>query len=133
VAEPSEFAVDSAVSPSVVLGGTPHDELADRGRCRAAARCCASGRVVPFPGDEFAMPGQQGCWRDRKDRCPPAAGDEPGQGAEPEPVRGLIAQALSQLAALDRVLVSKDQEPGVSLVSRRSSAPGIESRCWVTR
>jgi hypothetical protein len=114
VAESGEFAVDSAVSPSAVLFREPQDELADCDRCRWSARCLASGGVVLFPGDEFAVPGQQGRWRDGKDRRPPAAGDVPGEGAEPEPVSGLVAQALSQLAVQDRVLVSQDQEFGVS-------------------
>jgi hypothetical protein len=113
--------------------GKPQDELADRGRCGRSARCCASSRVVPFPCDEFAVPGQQGCRCDGKDRRPPAAGDEPGEGAEPEQVRRLVAQALVELTAEDRVLVSQDQELASLLVSRRSSTPGIESRCRVTR
>ena len=148
VAEPGEFAVDPAVSPSAVLGGKPHDELADRGRCRWSARCRAPGRVVPFPSDKFAVPGQQ-CRRcDGKDRCPPVARDESGEGAEPEPVRWLVLRALSELAAEDRVLVSQDQELGVPgglaaeqrsgdreqvaghVVGQRDDHAGIVSTSW---
>jgi hypothetical protein len=71
VAEPREFAVNPAVSPSAVLGGKSHDELANRGGCGRAARFRASGCVVPFPGDECAVPGQQGRRCDGKDRRPP--------------------------------------------------------------
>jgi hypothetical protein len=78
-----------------------------------AGRPGSSGCVVPFPGDESAVPGQQGRRRDGKDRCPSATGDEPGQGAEPEPVRGLVAQVCAELAVQDRILVSQDQELGV--------------------
>jgi hypothetical protein len=99
--------------PSVVLVREPQDELADRDGCRWSAGFRASGCVVPFPGDESAVPGQQGRRRDGKDRCPPVTGDELGEGAEPEPVRGLVAQACAELAVQDPVLVSQDQELGV--------------------
>jgi hypothetical protein len=67
MAKPGEFAVDSAVSPSAVLVCEPQEEFADCGRSCWSAWFRASGCVVPFPSDEFAVPGQQRCWCDGKD------------------------------------------------------------------
>ena len=113
VAEAGEFAVDAAVSPSGVLGGQAQDELSDHGMCWWSARSGTSPGVVPFSCDESAVPRQQGRGCDREDRRPSAAGDERGQGCQPEPIRGAIPRTRAEFAAQDRVLVSQDEQLGV--------------------
>ena len=57
VAEFEEFALDSLVSPVVVLGGEPPDKHGDLGADRRPSRPV---RVSPLAGDQAAMPAQDG-------------------------------------------------------------------------
>jgi hypothetical protein len=69
-----------------------------------------SRAVVPFRRDEPAMPRQQGAGRDREDPTPPAAGYQPGQRSQPEPVKGLIPDSVVDLTPQHRVLVPQHQQ-----------------------
>jgi len=57
VPELQQFALDPLISPAVVLGGEPLDQHGDL--C-ANRRPSLPVRVGPFPGDETAMPAQDG-------------------------------------------------------------------------
>ena len=58
------------------------------------------------------MPGEQGRGRHREDLAPPAAGNQPRQRREPQPVARLVTDP-ADLAAQDRVLVPEHQDFGV--------------------
>jgi len=58
VAEPGQFAVDSSVAPPWILLGQLPDEVLDRRACHGAPGGSAAGGVVPFGGDDPAVPGQ---------------------------------------------------------------------------
>jgi hypothetical protein len=62
VAEFEQLALDSLVSPAVVLGGEPLDQSGDLGADRWPS--CAV-RVVPVAGDQAAVPPQDGAGRDQ--------------------------------------------------------------------
>ncbi|AHH98693.1 hypothetical protein KALB_5331 [Kutzneria albida DSM 43870] len=70
VPETNQFSLDAPVSPLRVLGRHADDEVLDRCRGRWTP-WAAPVAVVPFPGDQPPMPGQQGRGRDGKD-LPPA-------------------------------------------------------------
>ncbi len=57
VAELEQFALDPLIAPAVILGGEPLDQHGDIGVDRRPSRPM---RVGPFPGDETAMPAQDG-------------------------------------------------------------------------
>jgi hypothetical protein len=109
VSESSQLPLDPPMSPPWILPGQPHNERPDRYRGGWASGTPARG-VVPLRGEEPAMPGKQGAGGDREDLTPVAPGNQPGQGCEPEPVGGLIADRSGQLAAQDRVLVPQHQQ-----------------------
>ena len=78
---------------------------------RAAARDTAA-RVVPLARHKPAVPGEQGRGRHREDLAPPAAGNQPRQRREPQPVARLVTDP-ADLAAQDSVLVPQYQELSV--------------------
>ena len=57
VAELEQFALDPLVTPSAVLGGEPSDQRGDLCTDRRSAR---AARIGPFPGDQTAVPPQDG-------------------------------------------------------------------------
>ena len=63
VAELEQFALDSLVSPAMVLDGEPLDERGDLGADR---RPTPPMRVGPLPGDEASVPPQDGAWVTRR-------------------------------------------------------------------
>ena len=111
VAELDELAVHPPVPPGRVVRGDADDELADRGCCGRPAGTALAG-VVPSAGDQSPVPGEQRRRGHREDLAPPAAGDQPGQCCEPQPVGWLVADP-ADLAAQHRVLVPEHQELGV--------------------
>ncbi len=104
MAEPDQFALHAPVSPLWVLGGHADDQFLDRCCGRRTSGLAARG-VVPLPGDQPAMPGQNRGRSDRKDLCPAATGQQPGQGGQPQPVDGLLVHP-GDLAAQYGVLVA---------------------------
>ena len=90
VAEADQFALHAQVSPAWVLGGQTDDELLDC-RCSRGTSAPAACGVVPLPGDQPAMPGQDRGRRDRKDLGPARTRQQPGQGRQPHPIGRCVA------------------------------------------
>jgi len=59
------------------------------------------------------VPGEQGARRDREDLPPPPTIHQPGEGGEPEPIGGLVADRTRKLSAQDRILVLQHEQLGV--------------------
>lgn len=59
VPEPGRFALDTAVAPAGTFISQAQHETLERGRRRRPSDAGAAGKVVPLPGDQFAVPGQQ--------------------------------------------------------------------------
>ena len=93
---PGQFALNPAMAPSAVLTGKAQHEVLDG--VLPSGTAAASG-VVPSAGDESAVPGQQRARCDREDLDPAAAGEQRGQGGEPETVRWLVPYPPLHLAS----------------------------------
>ena len=111
VAEPDEFALHAPVPPRRILRRHADHELADRG-CRGRPPGTPPAGVVPFACDQPPVPGEQRRRGHREHLAPPAAGDQPRQCREPQPVARLVADP-ADLAAQHRVLVPQHQEFGI--------------------
>ncbi|GAA3352472.1 hypothetical protein GCM10017744_001590 [Streptomyces antimycoticus] len=90
VSEPGQFTLNPAMALSAVLAGETQYEVFDGGLRGRPSGTAALSRVVPAVGDEFAVPGQERAGRDGEDLGPAAAGDQLGQGGEPQAVRGFV-------------------------------------------
>jgi hypothetical protein len=75
VAELEQLTLDPLVAPAVVLGGEAPDKRGDLGTDRRPA--CPL-RIRPFPGDQTAVPPQDGSRGDQP-VCPQPPGQEPDQ------------------------------------------------------
>jgi len=75
VAELEQLTLDPLVAPAVVLGGEALDKRGDLGADRRSA--CPL-RIRPFPGDQTAVPPQDGSRGDQP-VCPQLSGQEPDQ------------------------------------------------------
>ena len=106
-----QFAMDPAVSPQRVFLRLANGRAGDALDRRRAAGLAPLARAVLARG-QFAVPGQRGRGRDRKDLAPAPARYEPCQRSEPGPVSGLVPRPAG-VAAQHRVLVAQDQQPGV--------------------
>ena len=111
VAEPDQFALHPAVPPSRIIRRHVEYELADRG-CRGWPSGTPATRVVPLACGQPPVPGEQRRRGHREHLAPLAAGDQPGQCRQPQPVARLVADP-ADLAAKHGVLVPEHQEPGV--------------------
>jgi hypothetical protein len=112
VAGPDELALHPPVPPRRVICCHADHELADRS-CYGLPAGMPSAGVVPSAGDQApVLPGER-CRRGHRERLgPPASGDQPRQGGEPQPVGWLMTDP-ADLAAQHRVLVPEHQELGV--------------------
>ena len=110
-ADLGQFAVDAAVSPQWILFRQADDEAGDARSCQRAARRAPLARVV-FARDQPAVPGQQRRWRNREDGGPAAAGYEPCQRGEPQPVSRPVPDPAG-VAAQHRVLVAEYEQLGI--------------------
>jgi hypothetical protein len=111
--ESDQFALDPSVSPARVFASQIKDELLDRrasGWPPGRASACA---VVPLPGDESAMPGQDRRGLNREDVAPAAAGEQRGQRGEPETISRLVPDLTGDLAPQYGVLVPEHEQFGV--------------------
>jgi len=81
-AELEQFALDPLVPPAVILGGEPLDQGGDLGTGRQPS---GPVRVGPFPGDQAAVPPQDGTGRDQAVHPQPCR-QEPDQRGEDCPV-----------------------------------------------
>jgi hypothetical protein len=111
VAEPDQLALHPPVPPCGVLRRDTDHELADR-RCRGRPPGTTAARVVPLARHKPAVPGEQGRGCHREDLAPPAAGNQPRQRREPQPVARPVTDP-ADLAAQDSVLVPQYQELSV--------------------
>lgn len=66
-----------------------------------------------FQATNLRVLGEQGAGSNSEDGPPTAATYQPGQGGEPEPVRGLVTYRGRQLSPKDCVLVSQHKQLGV--------------------
>jgi hypothetical protein len=82
VTELEQFALDSHVSPAVVLGGEPFDQRGDLGADRRPSRPV---RVGPLAGDEAVVPAQDGAGGDQPVH-PQLCWQEPDWRGEDRPV-----------------------------------------------
>ena len=128
-----EFALDPAVAPLGVLCGEAEYELLEGGRGGWSAGAAAARGVVTLLGDEPAVPGEERAGGDGEDRGPSVAGDQRGEGCQPESVGLFVADRAFELAAQDGVLVPRDQQFGVLAVSRRSGTAGMDSSVRAAR
>jgi len=105
VPEAAQFALDAPVPPDGVLGGHPHDQLADLPRCSRPARTWGGG-FGPAAGFAAAMPAQQGVGGDQPALTSPSrhpgrvvpAGDPPARphpAALEEPDRRLAPRSVT--------------------------------------
>jgi hypothetical protein len=111
VAGPDQLALHPPVPPRGVLRRDTDHELADR-RCRGRPSGTTAARVVPLAHHKPAVPGEQGRGCHREHLVPPAAGNQPRQRREPQPVARLVTDP-ADLAAQDSVLVPRYQELSV--------------------
>jgi hypothetical protein len=86
VAELEQFALDPLVAPAVVLGGEPLDGRCDLGADRRPA---CPVRVGPLPGDQAAVPPQDGTGGDQPMRPQPSRreADQRGEHSAVGPVQ----------------------------------------------
>lgn len=69
--------------------------------------------VVSLAGHEPAVPGAQGVRRDREDLWPMATVHQSGQGGEPEPIGGLLADRPASCQRRTVFLVPQHEQFGV--------------------
>ena len=86
VAELEQLALDPLVSPAVVLSGEPLDQYGDLGADRRPSHPV---RIGPLPGDQAAVPPQDGTGGDQAMRLQPSRQepDERGEGCAVGPVQ----------------------------------------------
>ena len=111
MAEPDELALHAPVPPRRVLRRHTDHERPDRG-WRGRPPGTPPAGVIPLPGDQPPVPGQQRRRGHREHLTPPAPGDQPRQRRKPEPVAWLVTDP-ADLAAQHRVLVPEHQEFGI--------------------
>jgi len=108
VAELQQFALNSLVSPAVVLGGEPRDEGSDLSTDR---RPSCPVRVGPVAGDQAAVPPQDGTGRDQPVH-PQLCWQQPDQRGEDRSV-GPVEPGPRIGTAQHRDLVSQYEQLGV--------------------
>ena len=89
------------------------DKFLDRRVGGWASDSAAVCGVVPFGGDELAVPGEQRGWGDREGVAPSASRYEARQCGEPEAIGCFGADGAGEVAAQDRVLVPRHEQFGV--------------------
>jgi hypothetical protein len=104
VAEVDQFALPAPVSPARVFGGHADDELLDHCCSGRTSRSAARG-VVPLPGNQPAMPGQDRGGSDQEYLRPALPWQQPGQGGQPRPIGRCVADS-GDLPAQHGVLVA---------------------------
>jgi hypothetical protein len=82
VSEAGQLALDAPVSPARIITCQANDEFAE---LVVDAGAAGRVRVGPILGDQAAVPGQQGGWRDEPVAAQ-FAGQDPGQGGQECPV-----------------------------------------------
>jgi hypothetical protein len=108
VAEFEQLALDPLVSPAVVLGGEPPDQ---RGDLCTDWRPARAVRMGPFPGDQAAVPPQDGARGDQA-VCSQLRWQVPDQRSQDGPV-GPVEPGPGIGAAQHGDLVPQDQQFGV--------------------
>ena len=111
MAEFYKLTLDAAVPPEWIVGGHANDDFLDFA-CSGRALGLPARRVNPFALDQSAVPGQECRGAHGEDFGPASAGDERGQGGEPEPIGRLIAD-LGDLPAQDDVLMAQHEKLGI--------------------
>ena len=99
------------MSPARIVGCHADYERADRD-CRGRPPGTPPLAVVPLTCDQPPVPGEQRRRGHRIHLTPAAAGNQPRQRRQPQPVGWLVADP-ADLAAQDRVLVPEHQDFGV--------------------
>jgi hypothetical protein len=129
VSEVGQFTLDPPMSPARVLTGQVKNELLDRRVGRWSSGGTSTCAVVPLPGDESAMPGQDRRGLDGENLVPAPSGQQRGQGGEPEAVRWLIPDSAAELATEDDVLVSEHEQFSVltGVMAQQHSGDGQQA------
>ena len=112
VADLEQLTLDPLVSPAVVLEGEPLDERGDLGADRRPSRPV---RIGPLPGDQAAVPAQDGAGGGQP-VCSQPCRQEPDQRGHHRPGRPSPASASGSAAAAPRL-------PGAAPEARRPSKP----------
>jgi hypothetical protein len=111
VAELDEFALHPPVPPARIVGRHADHKRADHGG-RGRPPGTPPLAVVPLTCDQPPVPGERRRRGHSEHLTPTAAGDQPGQCREPQPVTRLVANPAG-LAAQHGVLVPQHQEFGI--------------------
>jgi len=120
VSEPSEFAMDAAVTPRRVLPGEPDRQLPDyHGDSGTSPNWLRLRRVSPVPSDQLSVPAQQ-----RRRRHDPhtqqLARQQPRQRRKHHPVRRLQPRT-THLPAQHRHLMPKNKQ--LDILNRLAPSP----------